>query len=285
MYSLIRFGLMPLPRLRATTDVGVGPSVATVRQLADGSQLRSHGSRRAPIKRTQIRRTATLIEPTPQVLAAAYDQICARSGTVDLLYRQSVNGDIHWMFAELTADVGQMTHASMFEFKGQWVQDVPLTFTLLGPVWNGNRHGPGQPYVGDQGVQSGITGTYDTDVHPLVSSTITLTNGGNVPVDHVVIKATAGNAPLTALTLTCGDAKWSWTGSVAATKALTIDTAMQRVLNDGVGAYSGFVRDNTLHRLDSWNWLKLAVGANSVTLAVTGGSNGNISFSFFDGWQ
>lgn len=49
-------------------------------------------------------------------------------------------------------------------------------------------------------------------------------------------------------------------------------------------AYSGFVRDATLHTLPTW--LRLAPGANSVSLTRTGGDAGStVSFHYYDGYR
>ena len=91
----------------------------------------------------------------------------------------------------------------------------------------------------------------------------------------------AGNA-ISGITFKCGSCDWTFSGSVAAGKVLTIDTGTRSIRNDGIDAYSLFAL-NAGHTVA--DWLQLAPGANSVTITYTcAGAATAFTPTFYDGW-
>ena len=121
------------------------------------------------------------------------------------------------------------------------------------------------------------------------ATTVSVTNGGNIAVEDVIITLTAGDAAITVATITIAAqyVKWTWTGaganpSIAVGKSLVIDCGALTVKDDGADAYLYFAIDPT-HAIVPW--LRLAPGANSVVVTLTGGGTGStINFDFADRW-
>ena len=117
---------------------------------------------------------------------------------------------------------------------------------------------------------------------------VTATNGGNVTVSDAILTFTAGAThPITALTVTCGAAKWSFGGAspasdILANTALVVDCGEWSVKNNGVDAYQYFTFDPAAHTLAGM--LDLAPGANTIAVASTCGGARTITVAFSEAW-
>jgi hypothetical protein len=123
----------------------------------------------------------------------------------------------------------------------------------------------------------------DTIVLDTSPKTVTVANGGNYQVKAIVLAfAAKAAAPVSNITVASGSCSWTWTGTIAATKTLSVDCGTRTIRNDGADAYAGF-GFNPAHTVA--DWLVLQPGNNSVTITWTcGGTATELTFTYYEGW-
>jgi hypothetical protein len=162
-------------------------------------------------------------------------------------------------------------------------QPVGLTFEIKDPGWNGRGYGlPWYLNDGtllDDGEYLDMDNTITLDGSP---KSATITNGGNRTVTATIVTFTAAGNAISAITFACGSCNWTFSGSVAAGKVLTVDTGTRSIRNDGTDAYSYFTL-NAGHTVA--DWLQLDPGANAVTITYTcAGAATKLNVTYYDGW-
>jgi hypothetical protein len=311
---------------------------------------------RPPRGLRKVSRRGVLRETSPRAIQDAYEALAVASGTKGKVYRQTETGDrSDWMTARLMVEIEDRTPQIVRQDDGFWVLATTITLELHDKSWRGVRHGTALiPLDGGYSFDVGIPldDVADTTTLDTSPKTITVTNDGNMPADEIVLSLLAGSADVTAFTVQCGKAQWTWTGTLKSGNTLIVDTgnalvAHQTVLTAGAAAgatalsvanaagsgwaasgrirvvlddgtvveraitsiggtttvnispglpgaaasgrevwaacYAGFVRDITLHVIDTW--LRFNPGTNSLIATITGGStNSTLSRFYFDSW-
>lgn len=107
-------------------------------------------------------------------------------------------------------------------------------------------------------------------------------NAGNRMVNDAILTVTAGDAAITAVTITTlNGTHLIWTGTLAAGDELEFDCGAKGITNDGANAYSGLSYGSN-HEID--DWLRIE-GSMTITITYTGGGTGpTCSIAFNDGW-
>ena len=113
-----------------------------------------------------------------------------------------------------------------------------------------------------------------------VGEALNVPNGGTIPVHDVILSVERTSGTITAVTIVGAGIDITWTGSIAAGETLTIDSGLQTVQVEDDDEYSGFVL-GAGHTVEGW--LPLTLGANVLTVTVTGG-NADVSVEHFDQW-
>ena len=113
-----------------------------------------------------------------------------------------------------------------------------------------------------------------------VGEPLNVPNGGTIQVQDAILSVERTSGTITAVTITGTGIDITWTGSIGAGETLVIDSGLQTVMVEGDDEYDGFVLGAS-HTVEGW--LPLALGANVLTVTVTGG-NADVSVEHFDQW-
>jgi hypothetical protein len=193
---------------------------------------------RPPRGLRKISRKGVLRETSKRGIQDAYDALAVAAGTKGKLYRQTETGDrSDWIPARLMVDIEDRTPQIVRQDDGHWVLATTITLELQDKVWHGVRHGTALiPLDGGYSLDAGIPldDVADTTTLDTSPKTLTVVNDGNMPTDDVVLSLLAGSADVTAFTVQCGKAKWTWTGTLKAGNTLIIDTANALVAHQTV---------------------------------------------------
>jgi len=277
-YSIDRFGSLLLPDLntRFALDTVQGKNTM-VRTIAGGFDTR--GAEQADLDLPQqIRFRGVILEDSLGEWRDAVDALRGLSRTRAKLWRTAWdNGEGHSCVARFMS--GQVER----DFQTARIYETTIQFLQLSP-WVGHNH---RHWTLDDGYflddllyldDAGYTVTLNASPKATV-----VTNDGNRAVSDIRLTFTAGSAAITALTVTCGEAEFSFSGTVAAGKDLVIDAGAQSVINNGAAAYANFSLTSN-HVIE--DWLRFAPGANTLTVTFTGGStNSTLQIEFEDGWE
>lgn len=283
MHWLTQFGTLALPQYEAQFSNAPAPVAQATVALIGGGAYDAYGSDVARQRYPALLSYACVVASSSQATAVAQmAALKALLGTKAKLWRTEADGTSQqWCWARLTAIDDTMRVKAP-----KWLVPVTLEFTLLGR-WNGLSHGgywvlDDGEYLDDGLYLDGEEPTV-LDTAPTAPQTITVTNNGNQAVRDAVIRLTSAASANTYLSVTVtGVSAFSWTGTLAATKTLEIDTGRKTVLNDGVAAWNGFL---LLAEHKTADWLVLEPGDNDVIVETdSSGPNSTIQFIFDDGW-
>lgn len=284
MYILDRFGSTALPVGAPRHTGGTFGSQARFIRLPGGGVYDAGGSGvLAPRLPADLRYDCTVVGSTAARLRATLDELRALRGCSDRLYRRRIDNSLVEQWA--TARLMQIDFDTQARHSHGLFQPITMLFALTS-VWRGIGHGPSWTLDSGEYLDSGLY--FDmADRYALTTSpkTLTISNGGNAPVDEILITVEAGATPVTGLTIATGSCELVYSGTIASNKSLVIDTAplTRSVLNDGVGDWKSLA---TGYGHASDVWLKLAVGANTVTVTRTGGGTDTyVTFEFWDAWE
>lgn len=277
MYQLTQFGLITLPAYNTVWQQDPAPAERANFQTLGGA-FDPWGTESAPQQFPHtISCEVTIYGADFANVRATLDSLRACIGKRDRLYRHSLDpsGAIDgWAWARVV----RVPHNREIE---QW-ESQPLTidFDLWSP-W----------YSGQQGVWTLDDGSYfdaglfldpvDTlDVLGASPATFTLNNGGNMPVDDIIVAVSAVGSAITAFDLRFGDTHLTYDGTVGAGTALVFDSALWAVTVGGVNAYSNFAF-GTAHTLAGL--IRIPVGSTAGTVTYTGGGTAStIEFLFYE---
>ena len=260
-YILYQFDSLDVPGTGAnyaSHEITPGEAQSGLVSLPSGLMYDSLGSEWARSSAPTVRATGRLVAATAADLKTALDNWLAKRGKRATLTRKSDGGTVHSTTARL------LSVRAPREPGFRLFVPVELTFELLSLPWDGTSHA-------------------DSTVLNTSPKTVTVTNNGNARVTDPVITITAGSTAITVVTVAVsGVSSWTYTGTIASTKALVVDCGALSVKNDGANAYSGFAL-NAGHVVD--DWIRLEPGNTSVVVTLTGGStDSSIKFEFYDGW-
>lgn len=274
---LTQFGTYVFPLFNKRDFVSTGDTGGTLLRLPGGGAYDAYGTDDAPEAIREVSTEFEIIDSTTTAVQTARDQIRSRAGKWRRLWAHFPDGSDRWAWARLSKVKMERRREYLF------YQPVGLTFEIKDPGWNGTGHGAAWYLDSGLYLDAGLYLDHD-DTITLDSSpkSATITNGGNRTVTAAVLSIRAAGNPISAITFACGSCNWTFSGSVAAGKVLTIDTGTRSIRNDGVDAYSLFTL-NAGHTVA--DWLQLAAGANSVTITYTcAGAASTLTPTFYDGW-
>ena len=274
---LTQFGTYVFPLYNKRDLVSTGDTGGTLLRLPGGGAYDAYGTDNAPEGIREVSTEFEIIESTTTAVQTARDQIRSRAGKWRRLWAHFPDGTDRWTWARLSKVKMERRPTYLF------YQPVGLTFEVKDPGWNGRGSGAEWYLDAGQYLDAGLYLDYD-DTITLDGSpkTTTITNGGNRTVTAVVLSIRAAGNPISGIRFVCGSCDWTFSGSVAAGKVLTIDTGTRSIRNDGIDAYSLFAL-NAGHTVA--DWLQLAPGANSVTITYTcAGAATAFTPTFYDGW-
>jgi hypothetical protein len=179
-------------------------------------------------------------------LRAQVDAMKSQIGREAILYRyRDDDGALQWKRATLLS----VTHKRKVE-DTDTKAELQLNFESIQGAWRSES-----PNTLVSTLSSGVNNE-------------SVSNGSGIA--HPVTDATISIVALTNITsirIQGTGIDWVWTGTVLTGNTWAMDCGIQSILNNGVGAYSTFVR-NVGHTSDTW--LPLAQGTNSLTITLAG---------------
>lgn len=279
-YELYQFGSLVLPEYDGDEDVSTGQVAPVFLDLPGGGVFDVLGTDPARRRTTPLNKLCTLLADDSAGLRTAYNLLRAKIGRRDRLWRRWDEGYYDWCWARLVNIAARRPTGQPLE------QDVDLQFVMISPHWYGQHHGG--TWTLDSGILFDTGYPLDTtDWMPLTAgaaNSLTITNNGNRTIANAVVTVVAGNADITATKIgVTGISEMSYSGTISAGDALSIDCGALSVINDGNEAYVYFSLTAN-HRRD--DWLRLEPGDNTVVVTITGGGTGAQALvEFFDGWE
>ncbi len=274
---LTRFGTYVFPLFNKRDLVSTGDTGGTLLRLPGGGAYDAYGTDDAPEGIREVSTEFEIIETTTAAVQTQRDMIRSRAGKWRRLWAHFPDGTDRWAWARLSKV--KMERRPQYLF----YQPVGLTFEIKDPGWNGIGHGAAWYLDSGLYLDAGLYLDYDDTITLDASpKSTTITNGGNRTVTATILTFTAAGNAVSAITVVCGSCSWTFSGSVAPGKILTIDTGTRSIRNDGADAYSLFAL-NAGHTVA--DWLQLDPGANSATITYTcAGAATALNVTFYDGW-
>jgi tail protein len=286
MYRLSKFGTLDLGYANQVDLIGSGETPTAYHLLPGGGALDMLGAQQmypGVVERTKSMR---LTVSTETGVSDLYFQLLALVGKRDRLYREQVDGTLHWQYARLKA-MDAVRDYNFAKFKK--IQDVDLRFSTQEATWRGGFRG-GWFFDSGENFDTGLlfdSGGPDS----LISSPTVLTisvgdadDAGRAPVRAITITLEVGTVAMSAITIarTNGETL-TFSGSVDAGDSLIIDTGTMQVTNNGIDAYDDITFSPTA---DMAAWFALEPGDNEITVSFTGGGTGSeITFNFYEAWR
>lgn len=283
MYLLERFGIRTLPPYNSEMTESPIPAAIAFVETTGGIYDNDGNGRSRQALPFALRYQGVILENLMTDTRAYVDMFRPLVGIRSKLYRRARDNDeVHWCYARLVA----MPYETNTKDKA-W-RTVTLDFQQLSR-WHGARHD--DPWTFDSGevFDDGLILDEESptilDTNPKVTAVI---NNGNIPIQDAQIFLTAAGSNITAVTFTGTNSvagitiNLTWTGTLTAGQILIINDAASSVLNNGVNAYTGLVR-NSGHNIAPW--FEFAPGTTNITVTRTGGSAAStIAIIFRDGW-
>lgn len=216
------------------------------------------GTDQAPRKSSRLSARVLLIGANSAAVKTALDAWQAKVGARGNLIRISDAGDHQTVTARLVEAKASRSPENIR------LLPLSLTWDVLSPVWSGTAHS-------------------DTTTLNANPKTFNVVNNGNAKITNPIITITVGGTPITVVSVIGVRSMITYTGTIAAGKAVVIDCGAKTVKNDGADAYSGFSLDATWHSIDEW--MAIAAGTSSTRVDLTGGgADSTINWVYSDGW-
>jgi hypothetical protein len=225
---------------------------------------------------------AELVAATVAALSTSALGLRALRGERLALWREmSSGGALQWCWARL------MRKGAPRGPENRMWQPVELSFEVTSPWYGAYMDGDGwlldDGFLFDNGLYLD-TGLLTTIVS---AAPFTITHGGDAEITALTITVTAAaGAAITALTVKVGATsiwEWTYTGTIAAGKALVVDCGAQTVKNNGTDDYAHWAltaNHNQNH------WFAFQPGANTVTVTmIGGGATSTIAFAYSETWE
>lgn len=275
---LTQFGTYTFPLFNKRDVVSQGDSSGALMALTGGEVYDGYRDDQAPEASTDLTTAFEIIESTSAAVQTQYDLIRAMRGKSLKLWAHFPDGTDRWVMARLAKTKMERRRDYVF------YQPVELTFEVARPGWNGTGHGPTWALDAGEYLDSGLFLDY-ADVITLdgTPKSATIVNGGNRMQNEIILVFRAAGNPIDTIRFVCGSVDWTFNGTVAAGKVLTIDCRTRSVRNDGVDAY-------TLLDLNAGqtvaDWCQLEPGNNSATITYNCAGNATrLDLAYYDGWE
>jgi hypothetical protein len=268
VYRLIEFGGVDVPQYNATTSFGIGTTAASTVLTIGGTVFDPSRGARLPALNARVEHVGQYLADT---LDGLQDQVAAmqqKVGTRNDLWRERLSDDeLQWCYARLLSDTLGVGALEALQ------QTMRLNLVRESAAW----------YSEDaQNITHNLTGAQPKDI-----DLPNATTGDGATQTNVVITITAGNAAMTNFHLyddySEGVVDWDFTGTIAATESVVIDTGGFSVLNDGVNAYNSLVLDPVNHT--SAYWMEMLAGTHPLRVEWTGGGTGaTVNFNYYEAY-
>lgn len=277
MYRLIRFATVSLEYYNPIDDIGSGETPSSYFPLPEGGAIDNFGSLQKHPGVVERVKTITIYDDSEVIATNLYLRLLALRGKRDRLYRRTLTGDIHWMYARLKEVKAR---------RDRFAQKLDLRFETQEAHWRGDLGGNWDLDSGeflDSGLAFDSGESYALNGSPKAITITTSDSAGRAAVRSLRIRVTVGSAPITAITIArTGGESLTFGASIAAGDVLLIDTGTMQVTNDGVDAYDDLTLSPTA---DLAAWFALEAGDNALTVTYTGGGTGStIDFSYYEAW-
>lgn len=279
MYRLIGFGLVSLEHYDPMDDIGSGDTPTSYLPLPEGGAIDNFGSVQKNPGVVERVKTITIYDDSDETAVNLYLQLLALRGKRDRLYRRTITGDIHWVYARLREVKAKREGFS---------QKIELRFETQEAFWRGDLGG--KWYLNDgEYLNTGLS-LNSGQTYPLTTSptmiTISLgaaTDAGRAPTRAIEITISAGASAMSNITIARANGESiTFNGTVDANTDLVIDTGSMQITNDGADAYNDLVLSPTA---DLATWFSFLAGDNDLTISFTGGGTGKqIEFRYYEGW-
>lgn len=310
MHHFVQFNNTFLPKYNPFTQAGTRVVAAPVIRMADGRGFDRYGMAQAPQDLGNVVYVGTFYKPQFELAEEQYIKLLGEVGRQGWLYRKwNISQVYNRIMARLMAVDYTDRLTQQAGSKGS-ARDVRLTFSVVDPVWNGQRYGDYEQAL------NSMRQSFVNDMHPVNQvrapaksvdlnsgsfSTIELINAGNAPVNGVLlyVEALGGTAltggfrikyaPQNIEGLPVYD--WKITGDItqAASGHCVVDMAAKTASNVGI-APSSRISDFEYQVLHTEShWLTLYPGINEVQIFANSGTfpatGVRFSFHYADGWQ
>lgn len=283
MYRLIRFGLIDLQHYNQVDSIGSGTTPVAYQNLPEGGALDLFGSLQKHPGTVERTKSIRLRGATEAALELLYFQLLSLRGKRDRLYRETVTGDTHWIYARLIEVNAERNYE---QTKFRFIQDINLRFVTQEAFWRGDRGGTWYLDSGeylDTGLALDSAQTYALTSSPQAVTVTIGTDTGRAPIRAMQIRITAGSSAITSITIArAGGESLTFSGTIAAGDEMIIDTGTMQVTNNGVDAYDDLALSPTA---DLAAWFAFETGTNNLTVTFTGGStDSTIDFIYYEAW-
>jgi hypothetical protein len=283
MYRIVRFGAVELEHYNQVDVVGSGVTPSAYQALHGGGALDLFGAQQTHPGTVERVKSIRLRGVSGTDLENLYFQLLSLRGKRDRLFRETVSGKTHWMYARLVEVSAKRTFE---QAQYQLIQDMDLRFVTQEAFWRGSFAGKWY-FDGSDNLDSGLV--FDSgESYPLTTSPTEITvstsdDAGCADVRALIIRVKAGSAAITSITIARdGGESLSFDGTIAAGKSLIVDTGTMQVTNDGVDAYDDLTLSPTA---DMAVWFALKPGDNPITITFSGGGVGStVDFSYYEAW-
>lgn len=277
MYRLIRFGTVSLEYYNPMDDIGSGETPSSYSSLPEGGAIDNFGGLQKHPGVVERVKTITIYDDSEVIATNLYLQLLALRGKRDRLYRRTLAGDIHWMYARLKEVKAR---------RDRFAQKLDLRFETQEALWRGDFGGIWYFDAGEyfnSGLAFDSAQSFALDASPKSITVTTSDDTGRAPIRALQMQVTAGSSAITSITIArAGGESLTFSGTIVAGDVLLIDTGTMRVTNDGVDAYDDLTLSPTA---DLTAWFSLAAGANALTVTYTGGGTGStIDFTYYEAW-
>ena len=275
MYVIDRFGAISLSQFNNEYTLSPVPAVSSIVSTSAGLFDNDGTGRSRQQFPHAIQYDCVVAEDTYNNNRGTLDALRASVGTRSRLYRYGLdNAAVQSCVARLMS----MPHSWPYEQRGYF--KVSFNFQQLGP-WQGSDHAT---WRFDDGYLFNAGLLFDPNTYKATISTTpsqTVVNGGNLPVDDVILSLTTTVNALTAVAFSVAGYSLIYTGTIPALGTLVIDCGAKSVTVNGAPNYRGLAL-GPAHT--SEHWMELQPGNNSVTASATGTTTGATWAVNFNDW-
>jgi hypothetical protein len=265
-FAVVSFAGVTLPAYAPEHDLGTDESLSAYVPVPWAPAYNVLGSEQAQGKPREIAVRCMAVNGTETTLQTTLDSVRALRGKYGALSIALADGTSRTRNARCE----RIEHPRRAGEKRY--HNLTLYFQCDGSGWQGAQHAG--------------TGDYIVTLNTSPKS-MEISNGGNDIVRDLTVTVKAGGANITAVTIANAEtghvSSLTYTGTVTAGQSLVIDTGAWTVKNNGADAWGGVTFGGT-HAIREM--LRLAPGANTINVTLTGGStDSTVAFAFYDLWS
>lgn len=270
-YRLEKFGSTLLPTAQAVSDNHAAPAVSLVRNLPGGGIYDYYGTSAAPLEGQRLKVKGMLYAATAAARKTAFQNLRARVGEYDTLYRLWDDGS-----TRETIPARLLKCNSSRSYEDANVFPVDLEFQTLADHWDGVA------------VTNSMT-TVNLTSAGASAHTPTLANNGDADVKDIVLTIDVNSGELTRVDVvitSIAAAVWFyWSGSATSNDQLVIDCGKQSITLDGADEYDNFAYIGT-PSISEWAIIEANDSASStITFTTTTAVNVDMDITYNHAWK